>query len=119
MSAALNQETDWNYRIIDQRLIVVKTKNENVRKMAVLDVLTNLPIAINVAADIPMEDLQAEKEYLAHLKVYTAKDVQGIDEDFISFFEALDIDQSIEDFIKAYWIYPGKIRFDLDSIEEP
>lgn len=119
MSAALNQETDWNYRIVDQRLIVVKTKNENVRKVAALDVLTNLPIATNVAVDIPMENLQAEKEYLAHLKVYTSKDVRGIDDDFISFFEALDVDQSIEDFIKAYWIYPGKIRFELVDIEEP
>lgn len=119
MSAALNQETDWNYRIVDQRLIVVKTKNENVHKMAALDVLTNLPIAFTVAPDIPMENLQAEKEYLAHLKVYTSKDMQGIDRDFISFFEALDIDQSIEDFIKAYWIYPSKIRFELVDMEEP
>lgn len=119
MSAALNKETDWNYRIVDQRLIVVKTKNNNVRKVAALDVLTNLPIAIHVAADIPLEELQAEKEYLAHLKVYTSKDIQGIDNDFISFFEALDIDQSIEDFIKAYWIYPSKIRFDLVDVEEP
>ena len=43
----------------------------------------------------------------------------GVDEDFINFFEALDIDQSIEDFIKAYWIYPSKIRFELAEIEEP
>jgi len=119
LSAALNQETDWNYRIVDQRLIVVKTKNENVRKVATLDVLTNLPIAINVAPDIPLESLQPEKEYLAHLKVYTSKDMQGIDKDFISFFEAVDIDQSIEDFIKAYWIYPNKIRFELVDVEEP
>jgi hypothetical protein len=119
LSAALNQETDWNYRIVDQRLIVVKTKNENVRKVAALDVLTNLPIAMNVALDIPMESLQAEKEYLAHLKVYTSRNLEGIDKDFINFFEALDIDQSIEDFIKAYWIYPGKIRFVLTDVEEP
>jgi hypothetical protein len=119
LSAALNQETDWNYRIVDQRLIVVKTKNENVRKVATLDVLTNLPIAMNVALDIPMESLQAEKEYLAHLKVYTSRNLEGIDKGFINFFEALDIDQSIEDFIKAYWIYPGKIRFVLTDVEEP
>lgn len=119
LSAALNQETNWNYRIVDQRLIVVKTKNENVRKVAALDVLTNLPIAITVAPDIPMESLHGEKEYLAHLKVYTSKDMQGIDRNFISFFEALDVDQSIEDFIKAYWVYPNKIRFLLTDVEEP
>ncbi len=43
----------------------------------------------------------------------------NVDKDFINFFEALDVDQSIEDFIKAYWIYPSKIRFELVEIEEP
>jgi hypothetical protein len=119
LSATLNQEIAWNYRIVDQRLVVVKTKNENIHKIAVLDVLTNLPIAIHVAPEIAMENLQPEQEYLAHLKVYTSKDMQGIDKDFTSFFEALDIDQNIEDFIKAYWMYPNKIRFKLVEVEEP
>jgi hypothetical protein len=119
LSAAVNQDADWNYRKADQRLIIVKTKNLSVRKVSTLDVLTNLPIAINVAPDVPMESLQAEKEYLAHLKVYTSKNVEGIGKDFISFFEDLDVDQSIEDFIKAFWIYPSKIRFELVQIEEP
>jgi hypothetical protein len=119
LSAALNQDTDWNYRKIDQRLIVIKTKNQKVCKAAALDVLTNLPFAINVPENIPMENLQPEKEYLAHLKVYTSKNLEGIDKDFIDFFEALDIDQAIEDFIKAYWIYPSKIRFELAEVEEP
>jgi hypothetical protein len=119
LSVAVNQDTNWNYRIVDQRLIIVKTKNLSARMMSTLDVLTNLPIALNVAPDIPMESLQAEKEYLAHLKVYTSKNVEGIGKEFISFFEALDVDQSIEDFIKAFWIYPSKIRFELVQIEEP
>ena len=119
MSASLNEDTDWNFRKIDQRLIVVKTKNQNVRKAAALDVLTNLPFAINVPENIPMEDLQPEKEYLAQLKVYTSKNLEGIDKDFVDFFDALDIDQATEDFIKAYWIYPSKIRFELVELEEP
>jgi hypothetical protein len=119
LSASLNQDTDWNFRKIDQRLIVVKTKNQNARKAAALDVLTNLPFAINVPESIPMEDLQPEKEYLAQLKVYTSKNLDGIDKDFVDFFDALDIDQAIEDFIKAYWIYPSKIRFELVELEEP
>lgn len=98
---------------------MIKTKNEKVRKAAVLDVLTNLPFAINVPENIPMENLQPEKEYLAHLKVYTSNNLEGIDKDFINFFEALDIDQATEDFIKAYWIYPSKIRFELADLEEP
>jgi hypothetical protein len=44
--------------------------------------------------------------------------MEGIDKDFIGFFEAIDIDQNIEDFIKAYWIYPDKIRFELVEVEE-
>jgi hypothetical protein len=119
LSASLNQDTDWNYRKTDQRLIVVKTKTEKIRKVAALDVLTNLPVAINVPEDIAMEDLQPEKEYLAQLKVYTAKNLAGIDEEFTDFFDQIDIDQAIEDFIKAYWVYPSKIRFELDSVEEP
>jgi hypothetical protein len=119
LSASLNQDTDWNYRKIDQRLIVIQTKNVNFRKTAALDVLTNLPFAINIPENIHIENLQPEKEYLAQLKVYTSKNLEGIDEEFINFFDALDVDQSIEDFIKAYWVYPSKIRFELTDFEEP
>jgi len=65
-----------------------------------------------------MENLQAEKEYLAHLNVYTSGNLVGIDAEFVNFFEALDIDQKMEDFIKAYWVYPSKIRFELADLEE-
>jgi hypothetical protein len=119
LSASLNQETDWNYRKIEQRLIVLKTKNDTVRKAAALDVLTNLSIVIEVPENIPLESLAPEKEYLAQLKIYTSKEPKGIDVEFINFFNALDVDQAFEDFIKAYWVYPSKIRFVLDSFEEP
>ena len=92
MSATLNTGTNWNYRKTDQRLIVIKTKNENVRKASVLDVLTNLSFAINFPENIPMENLMPEKEYLAQLKVYTSKSLEGIDEEFVVFFDAVDIE---------------------------
>ena len=119
MSASFNQETDWNYRKTDQRLIVIKTKNENIHKAAVLDVLTNLSFSIDIPENITIEDLLIEKEYLAQLKVYTSKNLEGIDKEFFNFFDALDVDQAMEDFIKAYWVYPSKIRFELETIEEP
>jgi hypothetical protein len=119
LSTSLNQEADWNYRKTDQRLIVINTKNQNLRKAASLDSLTNLSFAINVPENISIEDLQPEKEYLAQLKVYTSKNLEGIDKEFVDFFESLDIDQAMEDFIKAYWIYPSKIRFELAELEEP
>jgi hypothetical protein len=114
-----SQNTDWNYRKTDQRLIVVKTKNENVRKAAVLDILTKLPFAIEIPKTISLDGLQPEKEYLAQLKVYTSKSLEDIDPEFTNFFNIVDVDQATEDFIKAYWIYPSKIRFELVEFEEP
>lgn len=119
MSASLNQETDWNFRKTEQRLIVIKTKNADINKAAALDILTDLSFAIEIPESIPMEDLQLEKEYLAQLRVYTSKSLGGIDKEFYNFFDALDVDQAIEDFIKAYWVYPSKIRFEIVEVEEP
>lgn len=119
MSASLDVARNWNFRVFDKRLIVVKTKNESIRKIAVLDILTNLTVAVEVPESIPMKDLEVNKEYFANLKVFTSKDISGVDADFINFFQTLDIDQNVEDFIKAYWVYPSKIRFQLTSAEEP
>jgi hypothetical protein len=118
MTTSLDFTSNWNFRVFDKRLIVVKAKNDRVRKIAVLDVLTNLPFAVEVPELVSMQELTNSKEYLANLRVYTSKNMEGIDKDFIGFFEAIDIDQNIEDFIKAYWIYPDKIRFELVEVEE-
>jgi hypothetical protein len=121
MSASLTSPNaaEWNYRATDKRLVIVKTKNVSVLKVAVLDVLTNLLFAIEVQNKALLDSLAIDKEYLANLKVYTSTNLQGVDKDFINFFQAVDIDQEIEDFIKAYWIYPAKIRFELVEAEEP
>jgi hypothetical protein len=119
MSASLDVASNWNFRVFDKRLVVVKTKNDKVRKIAALDILTNLTIAIEIPQTIRMQNVETNKEYLTNLKVYTSKNLNDIDADYINFFQALDIDQSIENFIKAYWLYPSKIRFQLDSLEEP
>lgn len=122
MSAALTsdkEEKEWNFRKTTQRLIMLKTKVESVRKVAALDVLTNLSISVNIPEEFAMADLATDKEYLATLKVYTSKDLKGVDEEFINFFDTVDVDQNIEDFIKAYWVYPNKIRFELVEVEEP
>ena len=119
LSASLDATSEWNFRVFDKRLVLVKTKNSAVRKVAVLDVLTNLMFAIEVPDMISMNELTVDKEYLANLRVYTLKDARGIDENFVDFFAALDVDQNIDDFIKAYWVYPSKIRFELVDVEEP
>lgn len=118
MSASLNQQTNWNYRKTEERLVVIKTKEEKARKVAALDILTNVSFIIEIPENIGMENLQAEKEYLTHIEVYTSKSLEGINPEFINFFNSLDIDQSMEDFIKAYRVYPSKIHFKLDKLEE-
>jgi hypothetical protein len=64
-----------------------------------------------------MESLEVEKGYLATLRVYTLKNPMGVKSDFVEFFEVLDVDQSAEDFIRAYWLYPDLIRFELVEVE--
>lgn len=118
MSASLDSERAWNFRILDKRLVTVKTKAVPVGKIAVLDVLTNIMFTVHVLDEVKIENLAANEKYLFTLKVYTTKDASDVKEDFISFFEALDIDQSMEDFIRAYWAYPAKIRFELVEVEE-
>ncbi len=118
MSAA-DYTSEWNFRKTDQRLIVVKGKSEVVHKASVLDVLTQLSIAVEVPESIPMEKLELQKQFLAEIQIFTSKNLEGIKGEFVEFFDALDIDQASEDFIKAYWVYPTKIRFTLQSIEEP
>lgn len=120
MSASWSRSdsTEWNYRIISQRLIIVKGKNANAQNMTVMDELTSLPFVIEVREKDVLESLTVDKEYLAEFKVYTASNIEGIDKQFTDFFEALDVDQKIENFLEAFAVYPIKIRFELASIEE-
>ena len=78
MSAPLDIESDWNFRVFDKRLVVVKAKNESIRKVAVLDVVTNLPFAVEVPDMISLRELIVGKEYLANLRVYTSKNLEGL-----------------------------------------
>jgi hypothetical protein len=116
VSAAVG-EIDWVYRIFDRRAISVKAKNAEVRKVAAMDLVTNLPFAIEVPAEGAFDDIEVGKEYMASMKVYTARNIAGVTPDYYEFFNVLDVDQSMEDFIKVYWIYPKHIRFDLIEFE--
>ncbi len=117
MSASSETKTDWVYRIFDRRTISVRAKNEQAHKIAVIDLLTNLPIAVDVSKNVPLENVEVEKSYFASLEVYSARDVSGVPADFIEFFTVLDVDQSMEDFVKAYWLYPKLIKFELVEAE--
>ena len=117
MSATQNKASDWNYRITEQRQIIVKAKNDRVRKVSVIDLSTNLPFPLETAEEFSLESLELEKGYFATLKVYTLKNIGKVEQSAVEFFEALDVDQSVEDFIKAYWLYPNLIRFELVEAE--
>ena len=117
MSASLDKRSDWNYRSIDSRRIVVKGKSDDARKVSVIDVLTGLPFPLEAPTDFEMQSLDIEKGYFATFKIYTLKKVEGVPADFVEFFEVLDVDQKTEDFIKAYWLYPNYIRFELVEAE--
>ena len=108
---------DWAYRIFERRTISIKAKNQEVHKIAAIDLVTNLPLGIEVSKEVPFEELELEKEYLASLKVYTARDITGVAPDSVEFFKVEDVDQSMEDFIKTYWLYPKLIKFELVELE--
>jgi hypothetical protein len=121
LSASLNVESEWNFRKQDKRLVTVKTKAEHIHKVAAQDTLTNIMFMVEVPHDsaTPLTELEPGKEYLFNLKVLTSKNLDTVKPDAISFFEAIDVDQPIEDFIQAYWLYPSKVRFQLAEAEEP
>ena len=118
MSTIISAEKiGWNYRKMDERIVRMKTTNTHDRRAVAVDVLTNVSISIDVPKEIPLECLKPEKEYYANLEVYTAQNLKEVDKDFIEFFEQIDVDQNMEDFIKAYLFYPNKMKFEAVTIE--
>jgi hypothetical protein len=107
---------EWNYRIIATRTILIKAKNDQMRKAVAVDLSANLPFAFGFP-EVPTEKIEVEKKSLATLKVFTSKNVQDVDSEFIEFFEVLDVDQSFEDFVKAYQKYPNHVAFEITQIE--
>lgn len=108
---------DWNYRIVATRPILIKARNDRLRKAVAIDLSIDLPFAFEISEDVLVEAVEVEKRFSATLKVYTLKNVEGVESEFVEFFEVLDVDQSFEDFVKAYWMYPDYITFELTRIE--
>jgi hypothetical protein len=119
MSASMNVESEWNFRIIEKRLVTIKAKNEAARSVSALDILTNMKFNVEVTETVDIKTLMPDTQYVLTLNVYTSKIIEGIDIEFVGFFEAVDIDQEMEDFIRSYVVYPTKTRFELIEAEEP
>ncbi len=90
-----SKKTDWNYRIIGIRPVLIKAMNIRIRKVIAIDLLTDLPFAFEVPENIKLEHVEIEKEYSATLKVFTLKNIRGVDTEHMEFFEALDVDQPL------------------------
>jgi hypothetical protein len=95
----------------------VKSKNEEERTIAALDILSNLPFALEASQSLSLEKIEVEESYFASLKVYIAQNVSGVSPELVEFFAVLDVDQSIEDFLRAYRLYPRLIKFELVEAE--
>jgi hypothetical protein len=113
LSGSLDKQSDWNYRTVDSRRILVKGKSDDLRKISAIDVLTGLPFPLEAPTDFNTQSLEKEKGYFVTFKIYTLKRVEEVPADFVEFFKVLDVDQKTEDFIKAYWLYPRYIKFEL------
>lgn len=109
--------SDWNFRIFATRTIMVKSRNDNLRKAIAIDLLADLPFAFLIADNVSIESVEVEKSFSATFNVYTSKKIGEVESGFVEFFEVLDVDQTFEDFVKAYWMYPNLIVFELTEIE--
>ena len=114
----MDERNDWNYRTVDSRRILVKGESGDLHQTSVIDVLTGLSFPLEAPKDFNTQSLEKEKEYFATFKIYTLKKVAEIPADFVEFFKVVDVDQKTEDFIKAYWLYPRYIRFELVEAEQ-
>ncbi len=117
MSGSLEKQSNWIYRTFNRRLINVKTKNSETRKITAIDLLTNIPFSLDIPDSVAFESVEPEKPYFASLKVYSAKDTKDAGPEYSEFFSVLDVDQPMEDFLKVYWIYPKLIKFELVEAE--
>lgn len=84
----------WNFRITEIRPVMVKAKNECLRKALAIDLSSGLPFALVISENVRMEALEVGKKFSATLKVFTSKNVEDVEKEFVEFFEVLDVDQS-------------------------
>jgi hypothetical protein len=109
--------SDWNYRIIETRPILIKARNDLLRKAVAIDLSIDLPFAFEISSDVAINEVKVERRFVATLKVYTSNSVEDVADEFVEFFKVLDVDQSFEAFVKAYWMYPNYISLELTKIE--
>jgi hypothetical protein len=107
----------WNYRITSKRSILVKNKDKDQHKVVAVDLATKLPFVLEVPKDVSMQTINAGKEYLVTLRIYTAKSTENVSADYIELFQVLDVDRPAENFLSATCCYPDLVRFELEDIE--
>jgi len=117
--SASDMDSEWNFRIVENRLVTVKAINEENRKIAAQDTQTTRLFTVDASPSVEIKKILPKKQYLFTVNVYTAKNLDGVKPAFLGFFEAVDIDQEMEDFLTAFRVYPTKVRFELVETMEP
>ena len=69
---AIWRANEWNYRITSTRLISVKTKSEGQNKLLAVDSKTKLPFVLEIPEDVSAQTIEAGKEYMVTMKIFTA-----------------------------------------------
>jgi hypothetical protein len=117
--SASDMGSEWNFRIVENRLVTVKVVNEKTRKIVAQDTQTHLLFTIDASPAIEIKKIATKKQYLFTVNVYTAKNLDDVKADMLGFFEAVDVDQEMEDFLTAFRVYPSKVHFELVEFMEP
>jgi hypothetical protein len=109
---------EWNFRIVENRLVLVEAINSQTRSIRVADTATEEQFTVEAAVSVDLHGLQVQKQYGFSVNVYTAKNLDGVKTEFVDFFEAVDVDQEMESFLSAFKAYPKKVRFELVDYQE-
>ena len=113
------KDSKWNFRIVENLRVTVDTRNKKTRKISVQDFQTKLAFIMDAATAIELKEILPKRQYLFTVNVYTAKNLEDVDANFIPLFEGIDIDYETEDFIKALNAYATKVHFELVEFTEP
>ncbi|MCW4006973.1 MAG: hypothetical protein NWF04_10365 [Candidatus Bathyarchaeota archaeon] len=108
----------WVFRGSDLRPIQVKAKNMQIRKIAAMDLATSLPFGLDVPEEVPVESVKVGQASIVRLKIYTAQTVEDVAPEYAELFKTQNADQPTENFLKAYWLYPKHIKFELTEIQQ-
>ncbi len=85
------KDSKWNFRIVENRLVTVETINKKTRKISVQDFQTKLAFIVDATTAIELKEILPKRQYLFTVNVYTAKNLEDVDANFIPLFEGIEL----------------------------